>query len=67
MFGIDAVPRTKLSFTSVGSHLLGQSLGLGLLLYHIVPVALLEHFRDLKPTLSEHFRALKSDHPIGAF
>ena len=31
------------------------------------PVALLEHYRALKPTLFKHFRVLKSDHPVGAF
>ena len=31
------------------------------------PVALLEQFRALKPTLVDHFRALKSDHPIRSF
>ena len=33
----------------------------------VVSIALLEHFRALKPTLLEHFRALKSGRPIGAF
>ena len=36
-------------------------------IFDVDPVALLEHCRALKPTLLEHFRALKSDHPIGAF